>query len=53
LENIRKQKKKGSLTQHLADDNPKANKRYLILSYVADYERIYHPLPLSFEVVGK
>lgn len=39
----------GAANAPLASSIPPNNKRYLILTYAAEFDRVHYPLPLAFE----
>jgi hypothetical protein len=45
----RKQKANSTNTSYTVDKS-KSNKRYLILTYVGEFDKVHYPLPLNFEV---
>ena len=43
-----KAKKNTSQTSNNSNSNPNNKKRYVILTYVGEFERVHYPLPLNF-----
>jgi hypothetical protein len=48
LEMLKSKKNKGAAQQQARTMQPN-NKRYLILTYAAEFDRVHYPLPLMFE----
>ena len=45
----RKQKPNASTNQN-TDKNKLNNKRYMIMTYVVEFDKVHYPLPLTFDV---
>jgi coiled-coil domain-containing protein 61 len=50
LENLKNKNKGSSMTNNTSVNTTQTNnkKRYMILTYVGEFERVHYPLPLNF-----
>lgn len=52
LEMLKARKQKGSLNSTQSVDKSRMNnKRYMILTYVVEFDKVHYPLPLNYEVI--